>query len=198
MLRNTLKAIGAFVLVTCGGCAMTAPVFMDHDPAQDFANYQSFSWISDQPMVVSGERGPSPLDEQRIMNSIRDELTKKGYRFVTDNADADFVVAFTVGARDKMSVRTREVIDYYGSHWRWGYDYFGFPRAFSRPRGHSEVTVRNYTEGSLAIDVFDVDRKSPVWHGSASERLSRKELSGEDTTSIPAAVAIILTGFPPQ
>jgi len=198
MLRSTLKTIGLLALIACGGCATTAPVFTDHDPAQDFSGYKTFSWISEQPMIVSGERGPTPLDERRIMNSIQDELTKRGYRFVADRSSADFAVAFTVGARDKMSVRTHEVVDFYGPHWRWGYDYYGFPSAFDRPHGRTEVTVRNYTEGNLAIDIFDVARKSPVWHGSAKKRLSRKELSGDSAVSIQTAVATILAGYPPQ
>ncbi len=198
MLKSTYKAMAILCLLVSAGCATTAPVFTDHDPAQDFSNYKSFAWISETPMIVSGEIGPSPLDERRIMNSIKAELTTKGYRFVADRSEADFAVAFTVGARDKMSVRTHEVVDFYGPHWRWGYDYYGFPTGFNQPRARTEVTVRKYTEGNLAIDVFDVARKSPVWHGAATKRLSRKELSGDNTASIKAAVAAILLGFPPQ
>ncbi len=178
------------------GCASTPQVFTDHDESQSFTDYKSFAWISDEPMVVSGDRGPSPIVAKRLKDAINETLQSKGYRFVADRQDADFVVAFTVGARDRMEIREREVVDYYGPHWRWGYDYYGivYPRGFSR----TEVTTRQYAEGSLAIDIFDRKRKSPVWHGSGSKRLSRAELRGESVGTTRGAVETILAGFPPQ
>ena len=95
-----------------------------------------------------------------------------------------------------MEIRERDVVEFYGPHWRWGYDYYGvaYPRGFPR----TEVTTRNYAEGSLAIDIFDVASKSPVWHGSASKRLTRSELRGQSEESTRSAVQTILAGFPPQ
>ncbi len=184
----------ALALLT--GCATNPKVFTDFDPSQTFDNYQSFTWISDNPMSVSGDRGPNPITAGRIRNGIQQALEAKGYKFVADKNTADFVVSFTVGARDKTTTHEREVVEFYGPHWRWGYDYFDVvrPRGFTR----TDVTTREYAEGSLAIDIFDVQRKSPVWHGSASKRLSRDELQGRSAESTRLAVQTILAGFPPQ
>ena len=179
------------------GCATSPSVFTDYDSSQSFSAYESFTWISDEPMIVSGDRGPNPLVATRLQDSIVSTLQQKGYQLVDTVDEADFVVAFTVGARDRIEIRERTVVDYYGPHWRWGYDYFGvaYPSGFPR----TEVTSRQYAEGSLAIDIFDARRKSPVWHGSASKRLSRSELQGQSTgDNIRAAVEVILAGFPPQ
>ena len=185
---------GVLVAISLTGCVTTPSVFTDYDSSQSFDSYQSFSWISDEPMIVSGDRGPNPITAKRLRDAIVSTLERKGYQFVESPDEVDFVVSFTVGARDRIEIREREVIDYFGPHWRWGYDYFGVitPRNFPR----TEVTSRQYAEGSLAIDIFDVDRKSPVWHGSASKRLSRSELEGraEDTTQV--AVETILADFP--
>lgn len=188
------KAIVGFLILS--GCAATPSVFTDFDRAQSFDNYRTFAWINDDPMTVVGDRGPNPLVAQRIAAAIRETLASKGYRFVTKREQADFAVSFTVGARDQLEIREREVVDFYGPHWRWGYDYFGVVRPPSFPR--TEVTTRQYVEGSLAIDIFDVQRKSPVWHGNASKRLTRAEREGTDSGDIGAAVATILAGFPPQ
>ncbi|MEO0616662.1 MAG: DUF4136 domain-containing protein [Pseudomonadota bacterium] len=182
-------------LLSLAGCSTTPKVFSDYDPEQSFEGYQQFSWISDNPMTVSGDRGPNPITAARLKQAIQQEFERKGFEFVAKPADADFVVAWTVGARDRVDVRSRQYVDYYGPHWRWGYGYYGVRSVPSGTR--TEVESREYTEGSLAIDVFDAARKAPVWHGSASKRLSEAELKGDSGEAIRNAVMRILEGFPP-
>jgi len=178
------------------GCASMAPVFYDYDSAQSFDGYRTFAWINDEPMTLTGSHRPSPVVAARLTNAIKNTLEQKGFRFLEDPEQADFVVSFTVGARDQLKVSERTVADFYGSHWRWGYDYFGSPKLINVPR--TELTTHKYTEGSLAIDVFDVQRKSPVWHGGASKRLSRAELQGQGEDSSRIAVETIMAKFPPN
>ena len=195
---NRLKTCMLLATVAiASSCVSTPAVFTDSDPEQDFSNYQSYSWIDEKPMTASGDHHPSAIDERRIMSAIRNEMVAKGFEFTLDRTKADFVVAFTVGARDKIDVRT-EVVDYYGNHWRWGYDYYSFSRPIFVTRPQTAVRTRQYAEGMLAIDVFDTGRKSPVWHGSASKRLSTTELRGPNGESIKAAVSTILISFPPE
>ncbi len=196
-MKKILRLMG--VLVVAGwftGCAVTPAVFVDFDQSQSFQSYRTFAWIGDDPMIVTGDRGPNPFVAARLKGAIKDTIEGKGFQFVASPSDADFVVAYTVGARDKIDVREREVVDYYGPHWRWGYDYFGVVRPRGFPR--TEVTTRQYAEGSLSIDIFDAKRKSPVWHGSGSKRLTRAELQGQSAESTRGAVQTILAEFPPQ
>ncbi|MEM1175051.1 MAG: DUF4136 domain-containing protein [Pseudomonadota bacterium] len=193
-LRSTLSF--CFCVFVLSGCAATPKVFTDYDPAQSFGEYQTFTWLGADPMVVTGDRSVSPLAAKRLKTAIRTELTTRGFTFTDDADDADFAVAFTVGARERMDVREREVLDYYGPHWRWGYSYYyGIVRPPVTVR--TEVDVRDYVEGSLAIDIFDVGRKSPVWHADATKRLSRADLREKSAENIKRAVAVILEGFPP-
>lgn len=182
--------------VLLAGCSTTPKVFSDFDPEQSFDDYRQFAWISDNPMTVSGDRTPNPITAARLRQAIQQTLEAKGFEFVESPASADFVVAWTVGARDRVDVRQREYVDYYGPTWRWGYRYYGVRPGTGVAR--TEVETREYTEGSLAIDVFDVARKAPVWHGSASKRLSEQELKGDSGEAIRNAVTRILEGFPPQ
>ncbi len=185
--------VGAAALA---GCATSPRIFTDFDLQQDFAAYQTFAWIAENPITVVGDQGPNALTARRLMDNVERALTAKGYR-LADKANADFVVSLSVGARDKIEVREVEVVDYYGPHWRWGYDYFGVihhPRGFTR----TESIQRQYAQGTLSIDIFDNQRKSPVWHASASKRLSRGELRGESAESAKLAVAAILANFPPE
>jgi hypothetical protein len=56
--------------------------------------------------------------------------------------------------------------------------------------------VRQYREGTLSIDIFDVKSHRPVWHGWAKKELSRKDIE-QSEQPIKHAVAAVLEKFPP-
>ncbi len=177
-------------------CSSSGRIVIDQDPAQDFSSYRTFGWIEPKPMTAIGDRIVSPLTENRIMQAIQANLTTKGYRFVQDVSSADFAVSFTVGARDRTQTRTvpgRTTVMFdpwgYRDSWRWGRGYYDF--YFQEP----VTTTTSYTEGTLAIDLFDVARKSPVWHGAGEKRLTRKDLQSP-TAGIDGAVETLLANFP--
>lgn len=192
--KNRVLALALGLIVT-GCAASTGRVFTDFDPVQDFSAYETYSWAGDDPLIVMGDRPISPLVGRRIANAIKRTMGDKGFRFIDDADRADFVVSYTVGTRDRTQVRTEPSIAYYDnwSSWRWGRRYWG-------PSYYDQVTVKTYTEGGLAIDVFDTNRESPVWHGVGSKRLSRAELENTagDVEVINSAVQTILADFPPQ
>lgn len=187
------------ILVTTAllaGCATGFKATFDHDPAQDFSGYKTFAWISDHPMKVgTADRIPNPMLEPRIMSTVEEGLAAKGYSMVQDAASADFVLAFTVGSREEIKVDSQPSmaaghVGYaYPRRWgAWGGAYYGYG---------TETTVRQYTKGMLAIDVFDVAERRPVWHGVASKTIN--ESDREDAAgTIKAAVDAILAGFPPS
>lgn len=181
-------------MLALAGCATGFKATHDHDPGQDFTQYQSFAWIAKNPMKVGqGVTTVNPLLEPRIMAALESALTAKGYRQVDAPGDADFVLSFTIGARDKIRVDSYPsmTIGYsaaYPSHWRWGAAYHCCA---------TDTAVRQYTTGILAVDVFDVDEKRPVWHGVASKTITESDRTKLEET-IKAAVDAIVAGFPPQ
>jgi hypothetical protein len=60
----------------------------------------------------------------------------------------------------------------------------------------NDIDVRQYREGTLAIDVFDVHTRRPVWHGWAQKELTRKDVE-QSSASIHDAVESVLVKFPP-
>ena len=182
-----------FSLALLAGCASTFEASYDHDPANDFTNYQSFAWISKNPMKVGkGVNIANPLLEPRITSTLEKALAAKGYKYVIEPKNADFVVSFTVGSREEIKVDSYQSMSAgYGmghpGHWGWGGMYYGYS---------TETKVRQYTEGMLAVDIFDVKDRRPVWHGVATKRINDSDRDNMDAT-IQAAVDAILTGFPP-
>lgn len=189
MKSRLLASSPAFLLALClgatAGCAPRMYVRSDYDRAQDFSRYATYAWMSDDPVISpKGETSQvSPLNRRRIVAAIESELAEKGMRKIEDRDAADFVVAYTVGARDKIDVQSYPAA-YHGS-WRWGWPYFG-----------NEVDVHAYTEGTLAIDIFDGKTRQPVWHGRAQKRITAQDI--EDAAGqIRAATSMILSEFPP-
>lgn len=178
--------IGLIILGFLGACTTTMPVRTDHDNDADFSDYRLFTWVSDDPMIMPEGGNPrvSPLNRQRIINAIEEELQRNGFDKAVEGQEADFAVAFTVG--------TRERIDYdsypraYHSSWYWRPSYWDY-----------EIRARTYEEGMLAIDIFDEDTRKPVWHGFTQKRITSSDRSNPAPV-IREAVTAILAKFPPE
>ena len=197
------KFIYQFVIcmltATLAGCATGFDAIYDHDSSTNFSDYKTYAWLSDNPMKIgpSSEIG-NPLLEPRIMSAVEDALNAKGYTKVAERETADFVLSFTVGSRSEIKVDSYPSmagsvgvgVGYgYPRHWGgWGGAYYGYG---------TETSVRQYTKGMLALDIFDVSERRPVWHGVAEKSINESDREDVEGT-IRAAVGALFTGFPPQ
>jgi hypothetical protein len=176
------------VMAVVAGLALTAcstlRVASDFDRSASFAGYHSFAWM---PREHHGSA--NALVVQRAHDAIDTELKARGFTAVADPASADFVVDYTIGARERTDIQTYPAgyvaPDWWGYRGWWGYPYWG-----------TEVDVRQYREGTLSIDMFDGRSHRPVWHGWATKELSRSDVEHSEAP-IRAAVAAVLARFPP-
>jgi hypothetical protein len=175
MKLRTLILAGAFAL---GACESKPTIKFDADPSADFAAYHSYSWAYSQ-----APRGMNPLLYQRVRDSIDRALAARGF---TQSALGEFAVGFTLGKRDRV-----EVTDFgaYGGYYRgWGgWGWGGY-------HGYNHYDVRNVTDGTLMIDIYDTATKKPVWNGTATQEISS---DGASQATIDAAVVAVLGNFPP-
>lgn len=194
-MSRTIQFFATFTaLLLMAGCASTFEASYDHDSDNDFSGYKTFAWIGKNPMKVGPTtRTVNPLLEGRIMASVEKGLSAKGFSMIADPEKADFALSFTVGSREEIRVDQYPSMTagYYGSgypgHWGWGSGYYGVA---------TDTQVRQYTEGMLAIDIFDVSDRRPVWHGVATKRINDSDRKDLDAT-VDAAVSAIMEGFPP-
>ena len=183
-LRDFIRFLAIALLAGVAASCETFSVTTDYDKSINFHNYHTFSWVSKNPLV---SRAPdvSPLAEGRIQAAVMSVMTQKGFKFVDDPAKADIAFAFTLGSRQELRVTSNP----YGTAWgtapyMWGAPYY------------QNVDVRQYTKGRLAIDIFDVKLREPVWHGHASKSISESDRARADEV-INKAVTEILKTFPP-
>lgn len=164
MKFSWLFALSAFVLAACE----TAPeVSTDVDPQADFQRYATYQWV-----YQARPAAMNPLNYERIQAAIEAQLAAKGYRA---SQNGDMAVVFTVGTRDKIRVTD------FGSYGGYYGGYYG------------GATVDQYVEGSLAIDVYDVRTRRPIWRAMARQRIDE---DGADANQINVAVASAMASFP--
>ena len=170
----------AWLAVGCAGI----PVQSDFDPNARFDAYRTFAWLSDKPGTLEGGAGTEAIDPlltRRIQESIEDHLEAKGYRKVDDPAAADFVVSFSVGRQEKIKIQSSPNL---------GVGRYGYGGWYAG----SSVSATSYTEGTLAIDLFDGKSHLAVWHGSASKRINQ---TTDRAALVDEVVGAILAKFPP-
>lgn len=129
------------------------------------------------PHRTSGSITPDTI---LIREAIEAELAVKGYTSVAAPAEADFVVAFTVGTRERIDATSYPVA--YRGPWRWNWY-------------AAETDLRVYREGTLSIDIFDGATKQPVWHGRARKAITSSDVSDPGPV-IKQGVMSILKQFP--
>lgn len=194
MNRPKLKRYAGFIslamLVLLAGCE-SVPTDFDYDERVDFRRYQTFSWISANPLSFhTMETHASTLLEQRLMEAARKRFEDKGLRFIEDSTRADLLISFTVGSREQISVSTAG--GYYGSDY-YGGDGYGYGGSAYWSGNAQSLRVTN--EGQVCIDLFDRQAKRPVWHGTSRETVTAPDVAYW-RDSVDRIVTLIVAGYP--
>jgi hypothetical protein len=181
------RKLGALLLLcacACAwGCTNNKPIgYSDFDPETDFSSYQTFSWITKNPLVVTGANLGNPALQGILMDEVKTYLTKRGYRYVSRKADADFVIGFAVGRQDTLTSTV-----YTGTY---RHDYI-----FGRIKGVA-VRTQDSSEGGIVIDIFDESSAQKKWMGWALQELTMNDLIDLQST-VRGLVTIILEHYPP-
>jgi hypothetical protein len=185
-MKSTLRATGITVMISMLAACSSLTVLRDFDPSADFSQYKTWAFISEHPMMIAEAADPvNPLTEGRFMQAISNSLNRAGLQQVDDPEQADIAVAFTLGSREKIRV------DSYPTSYRMGYNSWAWGRPY-----HQEVTVTDYTQGQFALDLYDVQRRAPVWHGKATKTITTADRNAPVET-ITEIVDEVLAEFPP-
>jgi len=183
---RTVLGLGVLVPFMFAASCATIRAGSDYYAEADFSDYRSFAWLDESPLIrpTASRIQISPLSVRRIREAIERELTAKGFTQIAAREAADFAVSFTVGARDMIDVNDYPA--FYRGPWAWRGPYYG-----------ANVDVTVYTEGTLALDIFDNATRQPVWHGWARKRITESDVE-DPAPTINEAVRAILAEFPPD
>jgi hypothetical protein len=167
-IKMLLLAVVAAVAVGCTS-QYAAKVDFDKNDEISTSQYKTFAWLKES-KILSASEDVNPVMKLRIDDAVEDSFIAKGYTLIDSAEDADFAIAYTVGSRDKIKIDSYPST--YNTNFGWGRGYYGHRGYYGGMTMGTETRVRNYTEGKLAIDVYDVKAHQPAWHGWAIKRIS--------------------------
>jgi len=190
MKSEILVASAALTLFMLHACATNSAPRIDYDSTHDFSNYQSFAWVSENPMKVGESAGPPSGELQDdIMIAIQSRLEGNSYHLVDTPELADFLVSFRIGSRKSTNAESEsdpdtEKLPASSGRGGWGTAMYG---------GDGD----SYTQGILVIDIIDAVKGQSVWRGASAKKITADDRENMAAV-INAVVDTILSDFPPR
>ena len=170
----------SMVLAGCAGPRYEA--FSDFDDSYDFSGVRAIA-ILPIDRTTPAETLISDMQAARINEALGAELENRGYSVVEDRVDADMYLAWHLVTRERTDIRSYNAASAYNC-WRCG------PPV-------SDVSVRQYTEGTFIVDLIDPLRNRSVWRSTIESELRARPDPGEAARNRMAAAKAALAPFPP-
>jgi hypothetical protein len=188
------KIFAAALVVLVASCSSTheAKVDFDTNTEVDTSGYKTFAWLTPA-RIMAPPADLNPVMKLRVDAQIEEAFIAKGYTMVDDPEQADFNISYTVGSRDKIKVSSYPTT--YNNGFGWGRGYYGgyYGGMYGSSMG-TETRVRQYVEGNLAIDIYDVKSHQPAWHGWAVKRITSDDKE-TPVTMIRAVIDKVVAQF---
>jgi hypothetical protein len=168
--------IPVLFLIVTSCCSVR--VNSDYDKKVDFSNYKSYAFLKSgiDKMEISD------LDKKRIMHSIDDVMTTKGF---TKSESPDLWINIFTKEREQVDVNQ------FNAGWGYGWGYGWNPYLWG-----GQTSINRYTEGTLYIDLIDAKKKELIWQGEGEGTLTKDTHKKE--ALIKEFVTKILEQYPPQ
>lgn len=165
-IQFTLIIIAVAVISSCGSLHTA----FDYDKEANFDSYHTFAFYKEGMEQLK----VNDIDKKRFIEAIIKDLQNKGMQ---KNIEApDLLVNIIIKGKDKVSVTD----DYpYGYSW-W----------YPAP----SMTVRQYTESTIYIDLIDRVKNQLVWQGKGTDEFNAAEQDKD--SRIHEAVTKILEQYP--
>lgn len=168
------------------GCASGPNVDSDYNESYSFSKIQSYYLIPDKAADYLGQPGSS-LTDQRVAKAIQHEMDKRAIAPAARD-QADILVSFHITSKDKTRVRNYNAGYSYGAY--GGYRYGGMSMGYG-----NNVSVQQYVEGQLIIDMVDPKTNSVVWRGTSTKKIDSDWTVDERieviNTHVAASMALI-------
>jgi hypothetical protein len=160
--QNLLLACSLLGLLLVTGCASGPTVRSNSDPSVDFSSFRTFGFFD--PLATDRE-GFQSLISQQLVTSAERELVARGLQRTDTNPD--LLINFSANLDQRLQVRQSPSApaSSMNRHRR------GFYNTWPT---YQQTEIRQYTQGTLGIDVVDAARRQLVWEGFALGRVTQR------------------------
>ena len=159
--------------ILLSACASGPTIVANTNPGTDFSAFKTYNFF--QPLGTDRSGGVRTPLSSRLISSVNRELISRGMSL---SDSPDLLVDFVVSAEDRIDIRSTPSHTVHRSHWN---------RGFSTWPTYN-TTVRQYTEGSLIIDLIDPATNTLVGEGGAQNRISSTEFTQQQIDEIVSKV----------
>ncbi len=198
LLTRTPRILLLPALALLAACASSPPVpEVDFKPDYNFNGVRKIAFYDESGMVSGNNPIPlSDMERERIDSALEQALSAKGYEILDqkDAGQAELLISWTLITNDKTDVRTYETPAMGVGYGRYGgYNRYSMYNCWGCSQ--TEVSVRNYTEGTFIVDMIDPKLKKSVWRGMIQSRLKGGLQNDQDKYN--AVADNIFGAFPP-
>jgi hypothetical protein len=157
-MKPAMLMAATALLLLLSACSSTPSLEARTDYNREF-NFSGVKSIAIQPVQRANLAAVRISDMQvtRMNASFRNALQARGLSVVDDNAQADLLMVWHLVTEERTDVRTYNTQSFYNC-WRCG------PSV-------SDVSVRQFTQGTLIVDMVDPVSNRSVWRSIVQTRL---------------------------
>lgn len=201
MITPTPAALRPMFLLLIGviltACASSPPKpTVDYKRDYDFRAVKKIAFFDESGQVV----GDNPLllsdmQRDRIDDALSYALTNRGYTIVDDAAQADLLLSWHLVTQQMTDVQTWNTPSVgYGAYYG-RYNAYSSYSCWSCIGAQTDVSVKNYTQGTFIVDLIDPKLRKSVWRSVIQSRL--KGQANADQDKYNATATVIFASFPP-
>lgn len=167
-------------LLLLSACSTNYTAESDQSSQYDFSTIKTYNVIGDEqyknPMF-------SDIDRVRFESAIDESMQQRG-TFKVVKKEADVLVSYFIVTKDKIKINSTYNSGFYG-HSRYGYG-----------GSVSNVTTRNYVEGTLVLDVIDNKTKQSIYRSTLVKPIKSYDSIEERKQAINTVVTKMLKALP--
>jgi hypothetical protein len=176
------RYLGTFVIALfLGSCAASGPrITTQSNPVVDFSGFNTFNFMS--PMGTDRPGGVTTPLSMMLAGAVTEELQSRGFAL---SDEPDLLINVFINTEQRVDVRQTPTAT----------GFYGYRRNRYGTWGGYRTEVRQYTEGTMVIDLIDARQNMLAWEGIAEKRLS-SNASQINQQQVDAVVGAILADFP--
>jgi len=148
-------------LLLLAACASGPSIVSNTSHGADFGAFKTYNFFPQ--LGTDRSNGVRTPISSRLMAAMEREMESRG---LTRSDSPDLLIDFNVWTEDRVDIRSTPSHTVHRSHWN---------RGFSTWPTYN-TTVRQYTQGSLLIDLIDPRSGTLVAEAAASQRISDTSL----------------------
>jgi hypothetical protein len=183
-----------FIMLVLAACASGPPVpDVDFKTDYDFSTVKKIAFYDESGQVTgSNPLELSDMQRDRIDEALKFALGNRGFTMVDDANQADLLLSWNLFTQQKTDVNAWSSPGWGGYYSRYnvysGYNCWNCMAV-------TDVTVRNYTEGTFIVDMIDPKMHKSVWRSVIQSRMKGQYTADQDKYNETATA--IFASFPP-